>query len=138
MKLLTLLAAFSLSAFAGGLYLEISQGQAGALLTAKVTACHEPARSTVTAHIVRVVEGQLQRQPVTVTPVANQPGVFSVSGQLPAANVTLELAVTNPEYKNYEPRVLIQAVMGKLLLDTKKHFFSAGPKVADYRQTATD
>ena len=59
MKLLTLFTAFSLSAFAGGLYLEITQGSAGTLLNARVTACHEPAKSSVKASIVTIVDGQL-------------------------------------------------------------------------------
>ena len=136
MKLLTLLAAFSLTAFAGGLYLEISQSPSGGLLTAKVTACHEPAKSTVKASIVTIVDGQLKRQPLAVAPIAGEPGVFQISGPLPAANVIVELTVTNPEYQNYEPRVLIRATAGRVQLATKKHFFSVGPKLADYRALA--
>lgn len=129
-----LLAAFSLTAFAGGLYLEITKGASGALLTARVTACHEPAKSTVTANLVTIVDGQLKRQAIAVAPVADQPGVFAVTGQLPSSNVIVELAVTNPEYKNYEPKVLIHANAGQLQLKSKKHFFSVGPTMADYRQ----
>lgn len=138
MKTLTLLAACALTGFAGGLYLEVTPGSSGALLTARVTACHEPAKSTVTAHSVTMVAGQLKRQALVVSPVANQPGVFSVAGELPSAAAIVELTVTNPEYEKYEPRVLIRSVAGKVQLERKKHFFSVAPKLADYRQTLAD
>ena len=134
LRSLPLLLALSPAALAGGLYLEISQGASGALLHAKVTACHEPAKSVVTASIVTVVNGELQRQPLQVAPIAHQAGVFAISGALPAGNVIVELAVTNPQFKNYQPRVLIRAEGSKLQLATKKHFFSVPPQVADYRQ----
>ena len=130
-----LLAAFSLTAFAGGLRLDISQGAAGALLTARVTSCQEPAKSVVTANIVTIVDGQLQRQAIAVTPVASQPGVFAISGQLPTSNVIVELGVTHPEFQNYEPKVLIRADAGKVQLATKKHFYRVGPVLGDYRLT---
>jgi hypothetical protein len=131
---LLLLAAVSLTAFAGGLYLEVSQGASGALLTAKVTACHEPAKSTVTAYLVTFVGGQLQRQPIKVTPIVNQPGVFSIFGALPDTRAVVELAVTNPQFKDYQPRVLIRSESGKLQLASKHHFFSVPPNPGDYRQ----
>jgi hypothetical protein len=144
LRSLALLGVTSLSAFAGGLYLEISQGTSGALLTGRVTSCHEPAKSVVTANLVTIVDGRLQRQVIAVAPVPNQPGTFAISGQLPSSAVVIELGVTNPEFKNYEPKVLIRADAGKVQLATKKHFFSTGPQLADYRQalegrtTATD
>ena len=138
MKLLTLFAAFSFTAFAGGLYLEITQGSAGVLLNARVTACHEPAKSTVKASVVTIVEGQLKRQPLRVEAVANQPGVFAISGSMPDATVVVEVAVTNPEYASYEPRALLRATAGRVQLASRKQFFSVPPKLADYRQTLAD
>ena len=138
MKLLTLFAAFSFTAFAGGLYLEITQGSAGTLLNARVTACHEPAKSTVQASVVTLVDGQLKRQALRVEAVTNQPGVFAVSGSMPDATAIVEVAVTNPEYANYEPRTLLRAVAGKVQLASRKQFFSVPPKLADYRQTLAD
>lgn len=138
MKLLTLFAAFSLTAFAGGLYLEVTQGPAGTLLKARVTACHEPAKSTLTAFRVTLVDGQIKREPLAVAALPNQPGVFTISGELPSATAIVELAVTNPQYEKYEPRVLIRSSAGKVVLETKKHFFSRGPQMSDYRQTIAD
>ena len=138
MKLLTLFTAFSFSAFAGGLYLEITHGSAGALLNARVTACHEPAKSSVKASIVTIVDGQLKRQPLRVEAVANQPGAFAISGSMPDATVIVEVSVTNPEYASYEPRALLRAAAGKIQLDSRNQFFSVPPKLADYRQTLTD
>lgn len=138
MKLLVLLATLSLSSFAGGLYLEIAPGAAGQLVTARVTACHEPAKSVVTAHLVTLNDGKLHRQPIAVKPVSGQAGLFAVAGPLPQEHGILELAVTNPEFKNYEPKVLIRADAGKVQIASKKHFFSTGPALADYRQVLGD
>ncbi len=137
MKLLTLFATFSLTAFAGGLYLEITPGSAGTLLNARVTACHEPAKSTVEASVVTIVDGRLKRQPLRVEAVANQPGVFSISGPMPDANAIVEVAVTNPEYANYEPRTLLRAAAGKVQLASRKQFVRV-PQMADYRKTLAD
>ena len=134
LRSLTLLAAFSPAALAGGLYLEITKGAPGALLNATVTACHEPAKSIVTAHIVTLVNGKLERQPLQVMAVPQQVGVFAIAGKLPADNVVVELAVTNPQFADYQPRVLIRAESGKLQIATKQRFFSVPPKLADYRQ----
>lgn len=139
MKLLTLFAAFSFTAFAGGLYLEITPGSGGlVLLNARVTACHEPAKSSVKASTVTIVDGQLIRQPLRVEAVANQPGVFAISGSMPDATVVVEVAVTNPEYASYEPRALLRAAAGKIQLASRKQFFSVPPKLADYRRTLID
>ena len=139
MKLLTLFAAFSFTAFAGGgLNLEITQGSAGALLNARVTACQDPAKSSVKASVVTIVDGQLKRQPLRVEAVANQPGVFAISGSMPDATVVVEVTVTNPEYESYEPRALMRAAAGKIQLASLKQFFSVPPKLADYRQTLAD
>ena len=138
MKLLTLFTAFGFSALAGGLNLEITQGSTGTLLNARVTACHEPAKSIVKASVVTIVDGQLNRQPLRVEAVANQPGVFAISGSMPDATVVVEVAVTNPEYPSYEPRALLRAAAGKIQLASRKQFFSVPPKLADYRQTLTD
>ena len=138
MKLLTLFTAFSFSAFAGGLYLEITQGSTGTLLHARVTACHEPAKSIVKASVVTIVDGQLKRHPLRVEAVANQPGVFAISGSMPDATVVVEVSVTNPEYASYEPTALLRATAGKIQLASRKQFLNVPPKLVDYRQSLTD
>lgn len=134
MKLLTLFAAFSFTALAGGLYLEIDKGTSGALLTARVTSCHEPAKSIVKASIVTIVDGQLKRQSLTVEPVSNQVGLYAITGSLPAENVVIELSVTNPQFGSYQPRFLIRAGARKIELGTKRFFSNLPPTLADYRQ----
>ncbi|MBY0505548.1 MAG: hypothetical protein K2X03_16665 [Bryobacteraceae bacterium] len=131
-----LILALSLTAFAGGLYLEVTPGTGSTLATARVTACHEPAKSTVSASVVTVVDGQLRRQPLQVAAVPGQDGVFAISGSLPDGNVTIELTVTNPEYGSYQPRVLIRAEGRKMQMATMKHYFGVPPKLKDYRHLA--
>ena len=57
---------------------------------------------------------------------------------MPAGTVIVEVAVTNPEYANYEPRSLLRAAAGTVHLASRKQFFSVPPKLADYRQTLAD
>ena len=54
--------------------LKLPKAPPGTLLNARVTACHEPAKSTVKASVVTIVDGQLKRQPLRVEAVANSLG----------------------------------------------------------------
>jgi hypothetical protein len=58
------------------------------------------------------------------------PGVFAVLGNAPEGSV-IDLGITNPEYKNYEPRVLIREGATGVELASAKHFFSKPPSDAD-------
>src|ERR1700683_1662244 len=102
-----------LASWAGALILEVGNPQANpeaksmnATLVARVTACHDPAKSKVTASFVRSYGGKLERKPLEVTALQT-PGTFAIVGAVPPGSV-IDLAVTNPEYQNYQPRVLIR------------------------------
>jgi hypothetical protein len=124
------------AAFAGALTLEVGNADANqeatalnAVLVARVTACHEPGKSTVTANSVQLINGQLQRIPLKVVALKTA-GTFAVMGPVAGA---IDLAVTNPEYKNYEPRVLIHASSKGIEWASMKRFFGTPPTDADLR-----
>lgn len=130
----------SSSAFAGALVLEVGNPETNpeakalrALAVARVTACHEPAKSTVTATLVRLTNGKLERTKLNVIPLA-EGGAFAILGSIPVAETTaIELAVTNPEYKNYEPRVIIRSDASGIQWASLKRFFGAPPSAADWK-----
>jgi hypothetical protein len=126
------------AAFAGGLFVEVGNPEANpeaksvnAVLVARVTACHEPAKSTLTAHSVQMVNGEIQRTPLTVAPLKT-PGTFAIIGSVPRGSA-IDLAVTNPEYKNYQPRVLIRTDAQGIRWASAKRFFSIPPTENDIR-----
>src|SRR5438445_11919625 len=109
--IMTVLLTIGTPAFAGSLYLEIGNPEANveakalhAVLVARVTACHEPAKSTVSATAVQLDGDGLRRTELKVIPLAS-PGTFAIVGALPTGDSAIELAVTNPEYRDYTPRV---------------------------------
>jgi hypothetical protein len=128
--------------FAGALYLEVGNPEAaaeakamGAILTARVTACHDPAKSVVTANIIQVTGNDARRTELKVRPLAT-PGFFAIVGDLPSGNSAIELAVTNPDYKNYEPRVLVHASPTGVQWASVSRFFGTPPTVADIKAAA--
>jgi hypothetical protein len=96
-----------------------------------VTACKEPAKSTVTANFVQLTEGKLQRTKLDVVPMT-APGTFAIVGKLPASGA-IELAVSNPEFKNYEPHVLVRRDANGIQWSSVKHFFGVPPTLADMK-----
>jgi hypothetical protein len=126
------------TAFAGALVLEVGNPEANpeakamnAVLVARVTACHEPAKSTLTANHVQSVNGELRRTPLQVIPMKTG-GTFAVVGTIPKGSA-IDLAVTNPEYANYEPRVLIRADAQGIQWAGMKRFYSTPPNDDDIR-----
>jgi hypothetical protein len=127
------------ASWAGALYLEIGKPEAfleakmmKALVVARATACHEPAQSVVSASVIEATDKQLRRTALQVVPLKT-PGVFAVIGNAPIGSV-IDLAVTNPEYQNYEPRVLIRQGPQGVELASAKHFFSKPPNEGDLRE----
>jgi len=98
---------------------------------AEMTACHEPAKSVVKASVVQMKNGEMRRTQLQVTPLKTA-GTFAVIGTVPAGSV-IELSVTNPEYKNYEPRVLVRSGAHGVELANVKRFFGTPPTDADVK-----
>jgi hypothetical protein len=131
-----LLAFAGASLFAGSLYLEISDPHSNAeakavkaVVIAQATACHEPGKSVVRASFFRREGQDLKTTDLKIVPL-KEPGIYAVVGDVPAGAV-IDIAVTNPEYKNYEPRVLIpNGALGPEWASVK-HFFSTPPQKSD-------
>jgi hypothetical protein len=137
--MMTALLTLGTSAFAGALYLEVGNPEANveakamhAVLVARVTACHEPAKSIVSATAVQLDGDGLRRTELKVIPLAT-PGTFAIVGALPTGDSAIELGVTNPEFKNYSPRVLIRSDSTRIQWASIKHFFSKPPTADEVR-----
>jgi hypothetical protein len=135
----------STTVFAGSLYLEVVNPEANreakdlqAVLVARVSACHEPAKSTVKANVLQMVNGNLRRTPLKVVPLAN-PGTFAVIGPIRGWNAAaVEVSVTNPEYQRYEPRVLIRLDGDSIQWGSLKRFWNSSPGPEDLKAVPGD
>lgn len=126
------------ASWAGALLLEIGKPETNseaaslnAVLVARTTACHDPAKSKLTASLVRGVGGELRRTPLKVVALQTA-GTFAIVGAVPPASV-IDLAVTNPEYQNYEPRVLIRTDSHGVQWSSVRRFFGTPPTVSDMK-----
>ena len=133
------LAAFvAAGCWAGALTLQIGNPEANAeakglqaALVAEVTACHEPAKSVVRASVVQMSNGVMRRTDLQVVPLKTA-GMFAVIGKVPS-NSVVDLVVTNPEYKNYEPRVLLRGGQHGIEWASVRRFYSAPPADSDWK-----
>lgn len=128
----------AVSAWAGSLVVEVSNpadnAEAKSLhaaVVADVSACHEPAKSIVSAYLIRDSNGTMQRVPLTVTPL-KKAGTFAIIGDVPAGSV-IDVAVTNPVYTGYRPHVLIRSGEDGVQWTSVKHFVKAPPTDADVK-----
>jgi len=124
--------------WAGALLLEVGKPEANpeaksmnAVLVARTTACHDPAKSKITASLVRADGGELRRTPLKVMTLQT-PGTFAILGAVPPGSV-IDLAVTNPEYQNYEPRVLIRTDSHGVQWASVRRFFGTPPNDSDVK-----
>ena len=77
-----------------------------AVLVARVTACREPGKSSVEASYLQLDNGATRRTSLNVVPLS-EAGSFAVVGNVPSGSV-ISIAVTNPDYRNYRPQVLLR------------------------------
>lgn len=123
----------------GGLSLEVGNPEANpearsmnASLVARVIACGEPAKSTVTANLLQRDGGDIQRTALKVVALKS-PGEFAVIGEVPAGSV-IDLAVSNPVYRNYQPHVLVRRNAHGVQRSSLRRFFGSTPPAdADIR-----
>jgi hypothetical protein len=59
-------------------------------------------------------------------------GKFAVIGAVPA-NSVIEVSVTNPNYNNYQPRVLVRKDAGGIQFASIKRFYSTPPSDSDVK-----
>lgn len=129
----------TLAIWAGGMTIEVANPKASpeaaalqAALVARVVACHDPAKSTVTAEVVhQQAGGNVVRTPLQVTGM-QAPGMFAIRGDVPAGSV-VELAVTSPDYPNYRPRVLLRTGAAGVEWGSVKRFYGTPPTDADVK-----
>jgi hypothetical protein len=135
---LALAAVITAGAWAGALTLQIANPDTNAeakslnaTLIADVTACHEPAKSKVTASYIRMTKNGIERTELQVASLKS-PGKFALIGKAPAGSV-IELTVTNPQFQNYEPRVLLHTNATGVDFASIKHFYGVAPTKADVK-----
>jgi hypothetical protein len=117
---------------AGALTLEIensaSQPEAnakGAALVARITACHSPEKTTVTATAEGIVNGVRKSIPLKVTPLSTA-GTFAVTPGWPEQGEwTIRLIATNPDYANYATGVVVPVQKTSVQLAKVKHYYHA-------------
>jgi hypothetical protein len=131
------------SAYAGALLLQVGSPETNpeakalnASLVASSTACHEPAKSVVSANIVELVNGQLRRTPLKVVALS-EAGTFAVIGKIPSGSV-IDVAVSNPEYVNYQPRVIVRANSSGIQWAGVKRFYNKPPTDNDIKAALGD
>ena len=79
----------------------------GAVLTARITACHSPQKTTVQASAEGMVQGVRRSVPVTVIAL-HTPGTFAVKRQWPETGIwAIRLSAWNPDYSNYKTGVVV-------------------------------
>jgi hypothetical protein len=131
------------SVFAGALLIEVGNPDANpeakalhAALVARSTSCHEPAKSVVSANLVESVNGELRRTPLKVVALS-EAGTFAVIGKIPAGSV-IDVAVSNPEFVNYQPRVIVRANASGIQWAGVKRFYSKPPTDSDFKAALGD
>ena len=138
MRVATLAMVPALGVWAGALLLDVERPDTNpeakrmnAMLVIRSTACHEPAKSVVTATYVQQSGGEMKRTAMKVVRLES-PGLYAVLGEAPAGSL-LDLAVNNPEYKNYQPRVLIRTDGHGPVWESARRFFGKSPSDADFK-----
>ena len=125
-------------AWAGALILKMSDPSTDpeaksmkASVIADVSACMEPAKSVVKASYIQLTKNGLQRTELQVLPM-KAAGKLAVVGTVPAGSV-IEVTLTNPNYKNYQPRALVRNSATGVEWASLKHFLSTPPTDADIK-----
>jgi hypothetical protein len=118
--------------FAGALLLEIGNPAANqealakqAVVVARITACHSPGKTTVTATAEGLVNGVRNSIPLKVIPLSTA-GTFAVAREWPEQGTwAVKMIATNPDYKDYATSVVIPIQKNLVQLETVKHYSHA-------------
>jgi len=116
--------------FAGALLLEVGNPASNpeamknhAILVARITACHAPGETTVTATAEGVVDGVRKSIPLKVISLSAS-GTFAVAREWPEQGAwAIKLVATNPEYRDYATSVLVPIRNDSVQLSAAKHYF---------------
>ncbi len=131
-------ALLAVGAWAGALILKVADPATDpeaksmkASVIADVSACMEPAKSIVKASYIQLTKNGLQRTELQVLPM-KAAGKLAVVGAVPAGSV-IEVTLTNPNYKDYQPRALMRNSATGVQWASLKNFFSTPPTDADVK-----
>jgi hypothetical protein len=116
--------------FAGALLLEVGNPASNpeamknhAVLVARITACHSPGETTVTATAEGVVNRMRKSIPLKVISLSTA-GTFAVTREWPNEGTwAIKLVATNPEYRDYATSVLVPIRSDSVQLSAAKHYF---------------
>jgi len=100
--------------FAGALLVEIGNPAANteaqakhAVLVARITACHSPEKTVLSATAEGLLNGVRKSIPLKVIPFSTA-GTFGVGRQWPSqGSWIVKIIATNPDYKNYATSALV-------------------------------
>jgi hypothetical protein len=131
-KSMVALPMLSAAVFAGALTLEIGNPAAnpeaqakGAVVVARITACHSPEKTTVTASAEGVVNGTRKSIPLKVMPLSTA-GTFAITPGWPEqGDWAVRMIAMNPEYKNYSTGVVVPIENNSAQLAKVKHYYHA-------------
>jgi hypothetical protein len=120
---------------AGALFLEVGNPAANqealakqAVLVARITACHSPEKTTVTATAEGIVNGVRQSLPLKVISLSAA-GTFAVTREWPEQGTwAVKMVATNPEYKDYATSVVVPLRNNLTQLSSAKHYSHAATK----------
>ena len=118
--------------WAGSMWLEVGNPAASAeatakqpVLVARITACHAPEKTALTATAEGLTDGGRQSIPLKVIPLS-KPDSFAVTREWPQAGEwVVKIVATNPEFKNYATSVLVPVGSGSFNWAAVKHYAHA-------------
>lgn len=117
---------------AGALLLELGNPSANpealakhAVVVARITACHSPEKTMVSATAEGVVNGMHKSIPLKVIPLSTA-GTFAVTREWPEQGTwAIKLTATNPDYRDYATSSVVPIANGSAQLNSTKHYFHA-------------
>jgi len=129
-KALFVLPILAVPLLAGALLLEVGNPAVNpeamkqhAVLVARITACHSPGETNVTATAEGVVNGMRKSIPLKVISLSTA-GTFAVTREWPEQGTwAIQLVATNPEYRDYATSVLVPIRSDSVQLAAAKHYF---------------
>jgi len=96
-----------------------------AVLVARITACHSPEKTTVTATAEGVLNGARQSIPLHVISLSTA-GTFAVRREWPSQGTwAIKMVATNPDYKDYATSVVVPFRSESAQWSLAKHYFHA-------------
>ncbi len=130
LKPLVALAILAAPLLAGALLLQVSNPAGNlealekqAVLVARITACHSPEKTRVTATAEGVVNGMRKTVSLKVISLSTA-GTFAVTREWPEEGIwAIKMIATNPDYNNYATGVVVPMQKNSAQRSAVKHYF---------------